>query len=289
MKIFEGNLPLTKKRPLTRESSVALLSVIFYLYIWALPSSFVIVDDGIHEVHHGLGDTKNLYGFRHPTVALEKGVGDMVPAAIVFHAEILDVLVIAREAHGTRLEHGEAEAVFRGFLGSALPYFVCRILGPLSFAWLAEGLDKGGILHGCEPLGGVGHDFVAAGGEDVGGEPIAAGGQHAVAGLEMDVEAAAQGLLALHADVGAQMAFVGRLVGREAGVAVEAVDTVFHLHMGYLVIELGDGGDGLGNAVVKVFAHGFVFGTMRLEPLAVVVGGYLAQEIEDSGGMHWGN
>ena len=244
---------------------------------------FVIVDDGIHEVHHGLGDAENLHGFGYPTVALEEGVGDMVPTAIVFHAEILDVLVVAGEADGTRLEHGEAEAFLGGGLWSALPYFVGRIFGPLSFAWLAEGLDEGGSLHGCEPLGGVGHDFVAAGGEDVGGEPIAAGGQEAVAGLEMDVVAAAQGLLAFHADIGAKMAFVGRLVGREAGVAVEAVDAVFHLHVGYLVVELGDGGDGLGDAVVEVFSHGFVFVAMRLKPLAVVVGGYLAQEIEDSG------
>ena len=57
--------------------------------------------------------------------------------------------------------------------------------------------------------------------------------------------------------------------------------------MGNLVIELGDGGDGLGNAFVEAFAHGFVFIAMSLKPLTVVVGSYLAEEIEDSFCLHF--
>ena len=53
----------------------------------------------------------------------------------------------------------------------------------------------------------------------------------------MQVIAATQGLLPLGIDIGAQMVLVGRLVCREARIAIEAIGTVLHLQMSNLRVE----------------------------------------------------
>ena len=47
----------------------------------------------------------------------------------------------------------------------------------------------------------------------------------------MDVIAAAQGLASVRTDIGAEVAFIGALVGREAYVTIEAVSAVLRRQM----------------------------------------------------------
>ena len=74
------------------------------------------------------------------------------------------------------------------------------------------------------------------------------------------------------------MVLVGRLVGRETCVAVEAVGTVLHLHVGYLRVERHNPSQCLLHAPFKLCSDGLVFLLVFLEPLAVIVGHYLPQE-----------
>ena len=63
--------------------------------LWIL---FVVVDNGIDEIHHGLGCLEHPYSLIEPFVALKEIVRHLMPTAIVFHAQILDVFPVAREA-----------------------------------------------------------------------------------------------------------------------------------------------------------------------------------------------
>ena len=93
----------------------------------------------------------------------------------------------------------------------------------------------------------------------------------------MDIVAASQRFLPFRANVAAEMPLVGRLVGREARVAVEAIDAVLHLQMGDFVVELGDAIDGLRDAVVETLAASVVLSLVLEKPRSVVVRGDVAQ------------
>ena len=96
----------------------------------------------------------------------------------------------------------------------------------------------------------------------------------------MKVVAGVEALLALGADVAAQVGLVGRLVLREAYVAVDAVGAVFY-------VEVTDGGVKLADAhqqsfhyFVELRAHLVVPGAVALKPLFIVVGCQFAEELE---------
>src|SRR3712207_4653112 len=55
---------------------------------------FVVVNDVVHKVHHGLGYLKHLGSFVQPTLSFKEIISHTVPTTIVFHAKILDVLII---------------------------------------------------------------------------------------------------------------------------------------------------------------------------------------------------
>ena len=57
----------------------------------------VVVNDGVHHVHHGFGGTEHRFNLVEPFIALEKVIGYLMPAAVVFHAQILHILPVARE------------------------------------------------------------------------------------------------------------------------------------------------------------------------------------------------
>ena len=58
----------------------------------------VVVDDGVHHVHHGLGGTEHWFDGVEPGVALIEVVGHLMPATVVFLTQIVEILPVAREA-----------------------------------------------------------------------------------------------------------------------------------------------------------------------------------------------
>ena len=97
-----------------------------------------------------------------------------------------------------------------------------------------------------------------------------------MAWLQVEIVAAVQRLLAVGGNIGTEMVLIGRLVGREARVAVEAVGAVADGQMGYRGVETGYAPDGLGHALFKVCPHSQVFGLVGKIPLPIVVPGQLA-------------
>ena len=94
----------------------------------------------------------------------------------------------------------------------------------------------------------------------------------------MQVVAASECLFAFGVDVGSEMVFVWRLVGRESGVAIESVGAVLDLYVGYFGIERHDAFDGLLYTPFELGTGGFVVTFVFLEPFAIVVGCHLSQE-----------
>ena len=98
--------------------------------------------------------------------------------------------------------------------------------------------------------------------------------------MEVKIVAGVEALLAFGADVASKVALVGRLVGRETNVAVDAVCAVFY-------VEVADGGVKLGNAdqqafydVVKLGVNLVVPTAIGLKPLAGIVGSKFAEKME---------
>ena len=71
-------------------------------------------------------------------------------------------------------------------------------------------------------------DALAYGTQDVRRQAVGSSGYQTAFRFQVHVVSAMVGLLAPGIDVGSEMAFVGRLVGRKAGVAVEPVGAVGH-------------------------------------------------------------
>ena len=72
----------------------------------------VIVDDRVHEVHHGFGCTEDALHFIEPVVSFEEGVRDSVPSAIVLQAQVLHVWPVFWESRGTCLQLCQAKALW---------------------------------------------------------------------------------------------------------------------------------------------------------------------------------
>ena len=75
------------------------------------PILLVIVDNGVHKIHHGFGDAEHPFYLVEPCVALEEIVGDSVPGAVVLQAEIMNIGPILGETRGTGLQLLESEAL----------------------------------------------------------------------------------------------------------------------------------------------------------------------------------
>ena len=203
-----------------------------------------------------------------------------MPAAVVLLAQVLDVGPVAGEARGTGLQALQSEAlglVPAGDVGWR------REAGGLG---IAEVLQELRTADAAQPLVGIAHDLVAARGEDVGGQPVVAAGDHAVAGLQVEVVAAVEGLLAVGGDVGAEVVLVGRLVVGEAGVAIEPVGAVLHGEVQDRGVEGDDAAYGLLDALLEVGTDGIVLLAVFLEPLAVVVLSQLPQILQYSFCIH---
>lgn len=69
--------------------------------------------------------------------------------------------------------------------------------------------------------------------------------------LYMNIVATTKRLLAVSTDVGSEMALIGRLIGRKTYVTIETIRTVFHLQVGYFVIETGIVRNGLPDAFLE--------------------------------------
>ena len=106
-------------------------------------------------------------------------------------------------------------------------------------------------------------------------------------GFQMDIVSAAQGFLAMSIHISAKMVLVGRLVGREARVAVEAICGVLDRHRCHLRVEVGNSTDGLRHALFKLAACLVVVGSMLLEPSTIVVSHHSPQERKDFMTIHY--
>ena len=179
------------------------------------------------------------------------------------------MLPVTGESCRTGLQLLHAETLLRG----------PRLALGTGFKLVAEIFHKLLRLHTPQPLVGIAHDFVAARGQDVGGQPVAATGHQTRIGLQVDVVAAMQRLLAARRDVCPHVVLVGRLVGREARVAIEPVGTVLHLQMSQRVVKAHIVLQRLCHTVFKLHLGGFVCSLVLLKPGAVVVHRHLSQEI----------
>ena len=69
----------------------------FFALFGALEALFIVVDDAIGEVHHGFCHTKQVGHFLRPIGLAEEIVAHSLPTTIVFHLQIIDVLVVGGE------------------------------------------------------------------------------------------------------------------------------------------------------------------------------------------------
>ena len=118
------------------------------------------------------------------------------------------------------------------------------------------------------------------GAEQLGFEAVGAARDLAGAGLEVEVVAAVGRLLAPGVDVSPHVALVGRLVGREARVAIDAVGAVAHGERGHGGIHLGQSADEVGREVLEGGARLVVFRPVGSHPFAVVMHRYPRKEAE---------
>ena len=121
------------------------------------------------------------------------------------------------------------------------------------------------------------------------GKPPHAARQHHLLRLDLDVVAAPVGLLSVLVHVRPEMPLVGRFVGRETDVAVDAIGAVLRGESGNRFIELPYCRYHVLHQYVELRPRGIVHLPMRLEPLAVIVRNQLAKEgEEDFVGTHNG-
>ena len=101
----------------------------------------------------------------------------------------------------------------------------------------------------------------------------------------MDIISTIETLLPFGADVCPKVALIGRLVGREADVAVETVDTILGREVGNRGVEQGYCSNELVYTVLKILFARQVLVFVSLEPLTVVVGRHIGQKGYDSIGI----
>ena len=59
------------------------------------PILFIVIDDAIHHVHHGLGGTEHGFDSIEPGITLIEVVGHLMPTAVVLLTEIVHVFPVA--------------------------------------------------------------------------------------------------------------------------------------------------------------------------------------------------
>ena len=116
----------------------------------------VIVDDRIDEVHHGLGGFEHGFNLVKPFFALVEVVRYLMPTAVVFHSQILDVRPVARESRGTGLQFFQSETLW------LVPRRDVRRRLDTAGLRTSEILLECLVLHTFQPIVGIGHDFVSA-------------------------------------------------------------------------------------------------------------------------------
>lgn len=104
--------------------------------------------------------------------------------------------------------------------------------------------------------------------------------------LYMNIVATTKRLLAVSTNVGSEMALIGRLIGRKTYVTIETIRTVFHLQVGYFVIETGIVRNGLPDAFLEIRLGCQILCLVFLEPLTVVVSSHILQKMIDLLDIH---
>ena len=102
----------------------------------------------------------------------------------------------------------------------------------------------------------------------------------------MNIVTTTKRLLAVGTNVGSEMALIGRLIGRKTYVTIETIRTVFHLQVGYFVIETGIVVDGLPDAFLEIRPGCQILCLVFLEPLTVVVSSHILQKMIDLLDIH---
>src|SRR5438552_1409405 len=105
-------------------------------------------------------------------------------------------------------------------------------------------------------------------------------------GVRVEVVALVPPLLAGGPDAGAEVGLVGRLVLREAHVAVDPVDALARRHARHLGLETGDPEDHLLDQLLELRAQALVLGAVRLEPGLAVVGLEPGEELHEAAKVH---
>ena len=240
----------------------------------------IIIDDGIHHVHHGLGGKEHGLHVIQPVVALEEGVWHTVPTAVVLLAQVLYVFPVAGETGGAGLQALKAKAlrlIPAGYVGGCLE--TCGV-------GIAVVFQKLRTAHIAEPLVDIAHNLIATRGQDIGGQPVVTTAHHAMVGLQMQVVAAMECLLAMGGDISAKVGLIGRLIVGETRIAIEAIGAVLHREMSHRRVERGDTHNSLLHTLFEVGTNGIVLLFMRLKPLTTIIGRQLLQVLQYSFCIH---
>src|SRR5262249_13210113 len=104
--------------------------------------------------------------------------------------------------------------------------------------------------------------------------------------VQVEVVALVPALLAGRADPRAEVRLVGRLVLREAHVAVDPVDALARRHVAHLGLEARDAQDHLLHQLLELRAQALVLGAVRLEPGLAVVGLEAGKELHQAAKVH---
>lgn len=229
---------------------------------------FIVINHGIDEIHHGLCHTEDVCRLAEPSFIGKEIIGHTDPGTVVLHLQIVEKLIILGKILGSFLQHIDSET-FVAYLVIVLPYTLTRI---------TEGIDKPAILHSTSPFVNVTHNLVAARGKDIRWQTVGTDCQKAMSWLYMNIVATTKRLLAVSTDVGSEMALIGRLIGRKTYVTIETIRTVFHLQVGYFVIETGIVRNGLTDAFLEIRLGCQILCLVFLEPLTVVVSSHILQK-----------
>ena len=213
-----------------------------------------LINGCIDKVKEGLHDLEHSGCALQPVGSREKVLRDRVTAGVILAADVFRVGEVLRKSLGDGFhpcfsQYGK-QAVERIAAHDAVESF--RLFA----------------------------DALAYGTQDVRRQAVGSSGYQTAFRFQVHVVSAMVGLLAPGIDVGSEMAFVGRLVGRKAGVAVEPVGAVGHRQILHGRVECG-------NAHDQVVYHAFesspclvVEVAVLVKPFAVVVDGDLSQILQ---------
>ena len=90
-------------------------------------------------------------------------------------------------------------------------------------------------------------------------------------GFQVNIVATPQRLLAFRIDIGTKVVLVRRLVGREAGIAIEAIRTVLHPLSTHRRVKTGNPLQRPSHGMLPFSPHLVIFSLIGLIPLTVIV------------------